>query len=239
MMTKKIALALMLAAFALAPADAAQKNKKKSRSAKPARTVQAKKAVKKVAAPVAAPVPQVPRADRAFDSATIQFLNALWRIDPASAIAAGKYDTAATMQVPNAASRAARSKFISEWLARLAKMKPEDMSVRQRTDHALLVNKLESDRWYLETFKPWQWNPAMYSIAGPIDYILNTEYAAKPQRLRTLLRRIANVPAHYKAAQENIVNPTPEHTRLALRQAPGNLAILDEVERAMRDSVLS
>lgn len=237
MMKTKIALALMLAAFALTPADAAQKKKKKPRSGKPARTVQAKKAAKKIAAPVA--LPQVPRADRAFDTATIQFLNALWRIDPAAAIAAGKFDTAATMQIPNQASRVARLEFISEWLVRLNKMKPAEMSVRQRTDHALLVNKLESDRWYIQTFKPWQWNPAMYSIAGPIDYILNTDYAAKPQRLRTLLRRIASVPAYYKAAQENIVNPTREHTRLALRQAPGNLAILDEVEAAMRDSVLS
>lgn len=239
MMKTKIALALMLAAFALTPADAAQKKKKKGRSAKPARTVQVKKTPKKVAAPVAAAVPQIPRADRAFDAATIQFLNALWRIDPASAIAAGKYDTAATLQVPNEASRIARLEFINEWLVRLNKMKPQEMSIRQRTDHALLVNKLESDRWTIETFRPWQWNPAMYSIAGPIDYILNTEYASKPQRLRTLLRRLANVPAYYKAAQENITNPTREHTRLAIRQAPGNLAILDEVERAMRDSTLS
>ncbi|HEY1043220.1 MAG TPA: DUF885 domain-containing protein [Telluria sp.] len=240
MLKKKFALALVLAAFALTPAHAAQnKKKKKARSGKPARTVQAKKPAKKIAAPVAAALPQVSRADRAFDAATIQFLNGLWRIDPASAIAAGKYDTAATLQVPNAASRVARLEFTAEWLAKLGRMKPQEMSTRRRTDHALLVNKLESDRWYLETFKPWQWNPASYSIAGPIDYILNTEYASKPQRLRTLLRRLANVPAYYKAAQENITNPTREHTRLAIRQAAGNLAVLDEVERAMRDSVLS
>ncbi|HEU4853213.1 MAG TPA: DUF885 domain-containing protein [Telluria sp.] len=236
MMKQKIALALVLAAFALTPAGAAtKKKKKKPRSSKPARTVQAKK----VAKPVAAPVAQERRADRAFDSATIQFLNALWRIDPESAIAAGKYDTAATMKIPDAASRIARLEFIAEWLVRFGKMKPEEMSTRQRTDHALLVNKLEAERWYLTTFKPWQWNPAMYSVAGPIDYILNTDYAAKPQRLRTLLRRIASVPAYYRAAQENIANPTHEHTRLAIRQAPGNLSVLDDVEKAVQESILT
>ena len=236
MFKTKIALALVLAAFALTPAEAAQgRKKKKSRSSKPARTA----VVKKTARPVAAPVAQEPRADRQFDAATIQFLNALWRLDPESAILAGKYDTAATMTVPNAASRIARLEFIEEWLVRFGKMKPEDMSVRQRTDHALLVNKLESERWYLNTFKSWQWNPAQYSIAAPIDYILHTEYASEPQRLRTLLRRIASVPAYYQAAQENIVNPTHEHTRLAIRQAPGNLSVLDDVEKAMQSSILS
>lgn len=236
MMKTKIALALVLAAFALAPAGAAQKKKKKtSTRAKPARTVQ----VKKVAKPIAAPVAQERTADRRFDTATMQFLNALWRINPEAAIAAGKYDTAATMTVPNAANRIARLEFIHNWLEKLNKMKPQEMSTRQRTDHALLVNKLESDRWYLETFKPWQWNPAMYSIAGPVDYILTTEYAAKPQRLRTLLRRIASVPAYYQAAQENISNPTHEHTRLAIRQAPGNLSVLDDVEKAVQESILT
>jgi hypothetical protein len=35
----------------------------------------------------------------------------------------------------------------------------------------------------------------------PLDQILNTDYAAKPQRLRTILKRLADVPAYYQAAQ--------------------------------------
>src|SRR5476651_950752 len=58
-------------------------------------------------------------------------------------------------------------------------------------------------------------------IAESLDLILNTDYAAKPQRLRTLLKRIAGVPAYYDAARANIVKPTREHTQLAIAQAPG------------------
>ena len=73
--------------------------------------------------------------------------------------------------------------------------------VHQRTDQALLINKLETDRWYLTTFKAHEWNPALHNIAQPLDLILGSEYAAKPQRLRTILRRLADVPEFYQAAQ--------------------------------------
>lgn len=235
MMKTKIALAIVLAAFALAPAGAAQPKKKKAKKSRPAKTATVKKAAKKVAPPVV----EGRRSDRAFDAATIQYLNALWRLEPESAILAGKFDTAATMKVPNSANRAAKLAFIDEWLAKFGKYKPADLSVRQRTDQVLLVNRLKADRWYLTEFQSWRWNPAQYSIAGPIDRILNTDYASLPQRLRTILRRLDKVPAYYKAAIDNIVNPTHEHTRLAIRQAPGNLAVLDAVEKAVQESILS
>jgi uncharacterized protein (DUF885 family) len=76
-------------------------------------------------------------------------------------------------------------------------------------------------------------------VAGPIDLVLGTEYAAKPQRLRTLLKRVANIPAYYAAAQASIKNPTREHTRLAIRQAPGNISVLEDVEKAVAESILT
>ena len=49
---------------------------------------------------------------------------------------------------------------------------------------------------------PIEWNPALYNIAGPLDFILHTDYAARAQRLRTMLRRLDNVPAYYEAARK-------------------------------------
>ncbi len=179
------------------------------------------------------------RQDRSFDGQSSQFLNALWRIDSESAIYAGKYDTAATLSIPDKAGQARELAFIDEWKQRFGAINASQLSAKQRTDLALLINKLDSDRFRLTTLKEYEWNPASYNVAGPIDLILNTEYAAQPQRLRTLLKRIAGIPAYYEAARANIVNPTREHTRLAIAQAPGVQTLLTEVDKAAQASILT
>jgi uncharacterized protein (DUF885 family) len=249
MMKTKIALAVLLTSVALAPASAARHAR--SAKAKPATVVKAK-ASSKARAPVAqaaaapalaaAPTASAPaerRQDRALGTLSMQFLTALWRIDPEGGIEVGKFDMAAIMTIPDAATRAKKLAFVNDWLDKLAKVNPGQLSPAQRTDRALLVNTLEKERWRLATFRDFEWNPAQYNVAQPLDLILNTEYAAKPQRLRTILKRLANVPAYYQAAQASLVNPTHEHTRLAIAQAPGTLVVLADVGKAAQESILT
>jgi len=266
MMKTKIALAAMMLSLALSPADAATKAKK---SNAPAKTAVSKKsssskgktskstsrsskgsksggksagksrAVKAKSAAASKPLPAERRQDKSFDSQANQFLGALWRIDPETAISVGKYDTAAQLTVPDQAFRDQQLAFIDEWLEKFGKIDARQLSPKQRSDLGLLQNKLNSDRWYLTTFREWEWNPALYNIASPIDFVLNTEYAARPQRLRTLLRRIASVPAYYEAARDNIKNPTREHVKLAIDQAPGVLAVLADLDKQAQDSILN
>ncbi len=260
MMKTKIALAVLLTTFALAPASAAKPKKAAKAAAKAAAKVvkaapaksskpqQGKHAAK--AAPVAAAAavetpaavsaaPAERKSDRWMDTTSMQFLTAQWRLDPEGAIRAGKYDGAANLTVPNAATRATQIAFADEWLKKFARIDGRALSAKQRTDLALLVNKVKSDRWRLTTLREHEWNPAQYNIAEPFDLILSTEYAAKPQRLRTLLKRLANVPAYYQAAQASIVNPTHEHTQLAIAQAPGTITVLADLGKAAQESILT
>jgi len=257
MMKTKIALAAMMLSLALSPADAAVKTRKASAATKTAAvskkssgkgkaTTKSKsskagksKASKNPAVAAAKPLPPERRQDKAFDSQANQFLGALWRVDPETAISVGKYDTAAQLSIPDQAYRDQQLAFIDEWLDKFGKIDARQLSPKQRTDLGLLQNKLNSDRWYLTTFREWEWNPALYNIASPIDFVLNTEYAAKPQRLRTLLRRIASVPAYYEAARNSIKNPTREHVKLAIDQAPGVLAVLADLDKQAQDSILN
>jgi uncharacterized protein (DUF885 family) len=261
MIKTRFALAALMAALAAAPAGAATHHHKaaptKKSSAK-ASTSKAKstkstkskgkasakssgktKAVAAVAAVPALKVASERYQDRQFDNLSNQFLNALWRIDSESAIYAGKYDTAATLTVFDKAEQVKELAFIDDWKQRLTAVNAGKLAPKQRTDLALLLNKLDGDRFRLTTLREWEWNPASYNVAGPIDLILNTEYAAQPQRLRTLLKRIASIPAYYDAARANIVNPTREHTRLAIAQAPGVQALLAEVDKVAQASILT
>ncbi|WP_426340445.1 DUF885 domain-containing protein [Pseudoduganella sp. S-14] len=266
MMKTKIALAAMMLSLALSPADASTKAKKSNAPAKTAvskksssskgktskssskagkgsnsggKSASKSRADKAKPAVASKPLPAERRQDKAFDSQANQFLGALWRIDPETAISVGKYDTAAQLSVPDQAFRDQQLAFIDEWLDKFGKIDARQLSPKQRSDLGLLQNKLNSDRWYLTTFREWEWNPALYNIASPIDFVLNTEYAARPQRLRTLLRRIASVPAYYEAARNNIKNPTREHVKLAIDQAPGVLAVLADLDKQAQDSILN
>ncbi|MYN00997.1 DUF885 family protein [Pseudoduganella sp. DS3] len=224
------------------------KTSKSSKSSKSGKSSKAKgkaasasksKAEKAKAAVASKPLPAERRQDKSFDNQANQFLGALWRIDPETAISVGKYDTAAQLTIPDEETRAQQLAFIDQWLEKFNKIDARQLSPKQRTDLGLLQNKLNSDRWYLTTFREWEWNPAMYNIASPIDFVLNTEYAAKPQRLRTLLRRIGGVPAYYEAARNSIKNPTREHVQLAIAQAPGVLAVLADLDNQAQDSILN
>jgi uncharacterized protein (DUF885 family) len=278
MMKTKLALAVLLTSFALAPAGArtskaakpkqtssakatpsskAKVSKSKSKSADkadskpaasgkaaaaavaPTRAPAAEEAAAPVAATAAAPVSAATsqnRNDRFMDAQSMQFVTALWRIDPEGAIYVGKFDAAAKLTIPDAPTRAKQLAFTDEWLGKFRKLNADKLSPNQRTDLALLVNKLQYDRWKLTVLRDFEWNPAQYNIAQPLDLILNTEYAAKPQRLRTILKRLADVPAYYQAAQASIVNPTRQHTQLAISQAPGTLVVLADLGKAAQDS---
>ena len=270
MMKTKIALAVLLTTFALAPASAAKPKKagkpastktaaaktvKTAKTVKPTHGKAAKAPVARAAEPEAAPVAVVPAAavaavavlstpaerksDRWMDSTGQQFLNALWKLDPESAISSGKFDGAASATIPNAATRAHQLAFADDWLQRLGKIDARQLSAKQRTDLALVINKVRADRWRLTTLREHEWNPALYNIAQPINLILTTEYAAKPQRLRTLRKRSASGPAYSQAAQASIVNPTHEHTQLAIAQAPGVMTVLADLGKAAQESILT
>ncbi|WP_288379465.1 DUF885 domain-containing protein [uncultured Massilia sp.] len=252
MMKTKIALAVLLASFALAPASAKTtkpaKGKAKAAKVVKSKTSKSKAPVKKAVATTAAAtaVAAAPsagasekRLDRRFDSMSMQYLTALWRIDPEGGIYVGKFDQAANLTLPDAATRAKRLAFAGEWLDKFNKLDTRQLSPRQRTDLALLVNKLEKDRWYVNTWREHEWNPSLYNVAQPLDLILNTEYAAKPQRLRTILKRLATVPDYYAAAQASIMKPTREHTQLAIAQAPGTIAVLADLGKAAQESILT
>lgn len=259
MIKTKIALAALLACFALAPASAATKPaKSKAKSTKVVKkSTKAKKAVVGAAAigataaaastsasantsDSAAPAKASEgRLDRRMSTLSMQYLTALWRIDPEGGIYVGKFDQAANLTLPDPATRAKQLAFANEWLEKFGKLDPKQLSPRYRTDLVLLLNKLEKDRWALTTWREFEWNPSAYNIAAPLDLILNTDYAAKPQRLRTILKRLTDVPAYYAAAQASIKTPTREHTQLAISQAPGTLAVLADLGKAAQESILT
>jgi uncharacterized protein (DUF885 family) len=160
---------------------------------------------------------------REFGSA---FLDQYWRLHPNDAIDAGYYKVAGLLTVPNEADRAARLRFLRASLAKLKNFEPAALDAETRSDRAVLDNQLAGEIWYLTDFRAWEWDPSLYNVADAFALLSTTEYAPLETRLRGILARLANVPAYYAAAKSSIMNPTREHTQLAIEQSGGALEVL-------------
>jgi uncharacterized protein (DUF885 family) len=165
-----------------------------------------------------------------FDALAESFLEALWKVDPDAAVAAGRFEFAGRMSLPGAAQRAQRRAFLGRWLSRLEAVAADALSAAQRMDRAMLTAKIKSDLWRLDTLREWAWNPSEYNPAGSIDLVLNTDWAPLQERVKVLHARVKQLPAFYAEARKSLAGVTREHTELALQQAPGVLAVLDDVE---------
>ncbi|MFI4981105.1 MAG: DUF885 family protein, partial [Nevskiales bacterium] len=192
-------------------------------------------------AAVAAPAATTADATQAFaEEFGDRFFKAYWPLHPDEAIAVGYYQVADRLLVPDAKSRSAELHFLDAQLARLHSYKPESLDDAHRTDQALLENELESERWHIDGLRDWQWDPSGYNVADSFALLLNTEYAPLDQRLRTVLKRLAAVPAYYAAAEHDISNPTREHTQLGIEQNQGALDVFGpDLEKQIAGSGLN
>jgi uncharacterized protein (DUF885 family) len=168
------------------------------------------------------------------------FFDEYWRLHPNDAIDAGYYKVAGLLNTPNDADRAARLRFLNTSLAKLRKIDPARLDAETRTDRAVLENQLAGEIWYLTDFRDWSWDPSLYNVADAFALIETTEYAPLETRLRSVLARLANVPAYYAAAKSSIKDPTREHTELAIEQSAGALGVLgDDLEQKVAAAKLS
>ncbi|MFZ6747762.1 DUF885 domain-containing protein [Undibacterium sp. Ren11W] len=179
------------------------------------------------------------KAGQNFKTLKQNFLTALWRQDPDTAMAAGKFTDAAKLPIPNQISRASSLQFSDYWLQQLAKINTDQLAPKEQTDLVLMRNYLNANRWYLSEFREFEWNPSLYNIGGGFDAVLNTEYAPAGARLRLAIQRLQGVPAYYAAARASIKNPTPEHTHLAISQSSGALSVLADLEKQAKAQKLT
>ncbi|WP_230412310.1 DUF885 domain-containing protein [Undibacterium hunanense] len=187
----------------------------------------------------AVPTTVTKKADQGFARIKTAFLSALWQQDPDMAMAAGRYQDANKLVLPNQSTRDAYVAFADHWLAQIGKIDAESLSAKEQTDLALIRNYLNGTRWYLTQFREFEWNPTQHNIAGSFDAILNTDFAPKAKRVLVAMQRLQAVPTYYAAAKVSIKNPTPEHTRLAIKQSAGAIAVLAELEKTAAQEKLT
>ena len=163
--------------------------------------------------------------DARFDTFKNRFIEALWRQNPDYASGQGfhKYDS--LLVIPNAAQRQSDNAFTQQYLVSLGTFALDSLSPNNQIDLRLLRNELRAERWYADTLKSWQWNPASYNLGASVGDLLNGRHYRLDRRLRNISDKISHAADFYAAARANISNPTREHTELAMKQNAGGLAV--------------
>lgn len=148
-----------------------------------------------------------------------------WAMYPAYASSVGYHRYDSLLFIPDASRRQAEQFFAKQELAVLRKFQPGDLSPDNQTDFHLIANNLEGKIWEQEQLKAFQWDPSGYNVCSTFAEMLNNDYAPLDERLRNFSLRLRFVPDYYAAAEKNILNPTREHTQLAIDQNLGGLSV--------------
>ncbi|MDQ2795330.1 MAG: DUF885 domain-containing protein [Bacteroidota bacterium] len=172
--------------------------------------------------------------DARFDAFKGQFIEALWRQNPDYASSQGYHKYDSLLLIPNAAQRQADDAFARNNLATLGRFTLDSLSPSNQIDLRLLRNELRASRWYADTLKSWQWNPAGYNLGASVGELLNGRHFPLDRRLRNISDKISHAAGFYAAAQANIGTPTKEHTALGIKQNAGGLEVFGA---ALADSV--
>ncbi|MCF6130530.1 DUF885 domain-containing protein [Flavobacterium sp. AS60] len=163
--------------------------------------------------------------DANFASFETKFLDAYWKQYPSLSIIQGYGKYYDKLVIPNAATFEANVAFSKKWLADLDALDYDQLSDNNKISSNIIKNQLESDIWYTTVFKQQEWDASIYNISGSCDYIINQPYAPLDERLKILTKYLENTDAYYKAALENLKQPTKEHIEMAINQNRGGMQL--------------
>lgn len=169
-----------------------------------------------------------------FDDFKESFVEALWKIEPIWASYAGYHAYDSLLPIPNEANRANKIAFIEHWLSELNTFDVEKLDLLNQVDHRMIKDALLSNKFNIERFKAYAWNPAVYNLGGAFFQVLNYRGKDLDWRITQLSKKLEQIPAYYEAAKQQLASPSRIHTELALKQLQGSLSIF---QRDLIDSL--
>lgn len=164
----------------------------------------------------------------AFDNYKQRFVDELWKVYPVWASSQGYHKYDSLLIVPNDAARARELAFAKAAMDSLDAYKVEDLDANNQTDWHMIRNQLAGNIWNLTEQKSFQWDPSGYNVGETFATMLANNYDSLDARLHSFYLRAASIPAYYTAAKANILNPTAEHTQLAIDQNLGAVSVFEK-----------
>ena len=113
---------------------------------------------------------------------------------------------------------------------RVSDVDAKALDEQTRGDRELVLNYIHGTLLTLETIRPWQKNPDIYSsgITNSAFSIMERKFAPPADRLRVLIAREKFMPAMLQQARTNLAHPPKIYTEIALEQLPGSTGFFEK-----------
>jgi uncharacterized protein (DUF885 family) len=97
-------------------------------------------------------------------------------------------------------------------------------------DREMVLGNIQSTLLTLETIRPWEKNPDMYSggISNGAFSLMERKFAPPEERLRSLIAREKLMPSRLDQARVNLKNPPRISTEIAIEQLPGIVSFFEK-----------
>ena len=173
---------------------------------------------------VAQTTPVSSAADHAFIRFSDSYFDTYYfPTNPTTATTDGLHDFDTKLEDYSRAGVDANVKALQDWQAKVAAVDATKLGERVRGDRELVLNNIRSTLLTLQTIRPWQKNPDVYSsgITNSAFTLMERKFAPPETRLRDLIAREKLMPAVLADAHKNLDNPPLIYTQIALQQLPG------------------
>jgi uncharacterized protein (DUF885 family) len=99
-----------------------------------------------------------------------------------------------------------------------------------RGDREMVLANIRTTLLTLETIRPWEKNPDMYSggISNGAFSLMERKFAPPNERLRSLIAREKLMPSRLEQARVNLKNPPNISTQIAIEQLPGIISFFEK-----------
>ncbi len=162
-----------------------------------------------------------------FDTYKDDFVEHLWKLFPSWATEVGYHKFDHELTIPDDHNRGLILAFAKQHLDSLQIFNESALSDLNKIDFHMMKDYLHQLDFNVNELKSWQWDPSTYNVCGNFSYILGEDYEPLNERLKSLDQKLDQVSAYYEAAKKNLLNPTVEHTQLAIDQNLGGVAVFE------------
>ena len=171
-----------------------------------------------------ADAPPAAQANAAFASLADDFFDSYYfPNNPTAATSAGVHKFDAQLDDYSRAQIDREIAALHAFDTRFAAIDAKPLDEMTRGDLDLVRNYIHGTLLTLETVRPWEKNPDIYSsgITNSAFTIMERKFAPPADRLRVLIAREKQMPGALAAARANLKNPPKIYTEIALEQLPG------------------
>jgi uncharacterized protein (DUF885 family) len=176
-----------------------------------------------------------------FASAIDEFLHAAYVEHPVWATEMGFHAVDGKLDSFSPAARATQLEWLRRERRHFADFDPGRLALDDRVDRDILLHHLDGEIFEMESLRPWQNDPLLYTqLAGnSIHLLLEREVRPLEDRLRDACTRLGEFPRLLGEARQNLDNPPHVYTQTAIRQTQGIAQILQEaLPRVAKGTIL-